>query len=112
MATRVKRITQTNTWAQLTAAGSTAALFVLGNAYHTIAYTVAAINTSVTVKAEGSLDNTNWFNLDSQDATTTKIANDTYGMVFEGQIAYIRFTFVSEVGGTNVTIDAKYLGGV
>lgn len=104
--------TTTQTWAQLTAPGATAAKACLGYSKHTIQYTVASIDTSVTVRAEGSLDNTSWFNLSAGDADTTDGANGTYGMIFEGALAYIRFVLVSEDGGTAATIDAKYLGMV
>ncbi len=104
--------TTTETWPQLTAPGSTDAKACLGYSKHTIQYTVATIDTSVTVRVEGSLDNTSWFNLSSGDTDTTDDANGTYGIIFEGALAYIRFGFVSEVGGTAATIDAKYLGMV
>lgn len=100
----------TNTWTQLTAAGSSASLATPALTRHSIWCTVAAINTSVTLRIEGSLDGTNWANLDSSNADTTITSNGTYGFTFIGLLNSIRVTFVSEVGGTAVTVDAKYLG--
>ncbi len=106
----VVRVALTNTWTQLTAPGSTAAFATPGKTDHTVAVTVAAINTNVVVRVEGSLDNTNWFNLDASETDTTISSNSTRGFKFTGALAYIRTTFVSESGGTAATIDAKYLG--
>lgn len=95
-----------NTWAQLTAAGSTAAFSMVGYKRATIAAVVAAINTNVVLRAEGSMDGTNWFNLDANNSDTTITANGTYGFNVEAAIDNIRLTFVSESGGTAVTVDA------
>lgn len=78
----------------------------------TCAYTVANINTAVTVRLEGSLDGTNWFNLDIEDTRHT--ANGTYAFSFAGDnmppINFFRFNFVSEEGGTVATITIRYAG--
>lgn len=99
------------TWAQLTAPGNTPSLYVISNSKHTFQYKVANINTSLKVAASGSLDNTDWFNLDANDALTQHTSNGTFGMVFDGKIKYTLFSLIEEVGGTDVTVDAKYLGG-
>jgi len=72
-------------------------------------YTIAAINTNVAVRLEGSLDNVSWFHLHGDDGNLTKTANGTYAMMYQGlgEINYIRFYFVSETGGTDATINAK-----
>lgn len=95
-----------NTWAQLTAVGSTAAFSMVGYKRATIAAVVAAINTNVILRAEGSMDGTNWFNLDANNVDTTITANGTYGFNVEAAIDNIRLTLVSESGGTAVTVDA------
>ena len=105
-----ERIVITHAWDQLTAAGATDHIDVSPVIHHTLQYKVANKNTSVTVRAEGSLDGTNFFNLDSSNSDTTKTANGTYAFVFEGAITYIRFTFVSEEGGSAATIDVRYFG--
>lgn len=105
--------TTTQTWTALTEPGSTAAKACLGYAKHTIQYTITDNATYVTVRAEGSLDNTSWFNLDASESDTVHPEHsDTFAMIFEGALAYIRFTFVSEDGDSGATIAAKYLGMV
>ena len=71
------------------------------------AVTVAAINTNVVVRIEGSLDNVSWFNVDEDEADMTYTANGTYGIRYQGQgeIRYLRLYWVSESGGTAATID-------
>lgn len=95
-----------NVWTQLTAPGVTAAFPMVGYKHATVAVTIATINTSVTLRVEGSLDGTNWFNLSATDTDTTYTANGTYGFVVEATVDNIRLNFVSEVGGTDATIDA------
>ena len=99
-----------HTWAQLTAPSSTSSLEVIDNSKHTFQYVVDSIDTNVKVTASGSLDNANWFNLDANESLTTHTSNGTYGMTFDGMTKYVLFSFMEETGGTNATIDAKYLG--
>lgn len=100
----------THAWDQLTAPGATDHIKVERVKVHTIQFKLANKNTSVTVRGEGSLDGTNWFNLDSTNSDTTVSANGTYAFTFEGSITYIRFNFVSESGGTAATLDCDYFG--
>jgi hypothetical protein len=100
------------TFDQLTAPGSTDEFECIDYLYHTFQYKITLIDTNVVVRAEGSLDGTNWANLDANDVDTTQTANGTYLFTFFGKINFIRFTFVSEAGGTAAKIDVKYLGGV
>ncbi len=100
------------TFTQLTAAGSTTAVNIQEKNCFTFQIVVAAINTSVTVRVEGSLDNSSWFNLDDAGVDTTYNANGTYQLSKSGvKVKYVRFTFVSEVGGTAVTLDVKVIAG-
>lgn len=96
-----------NVWAQLTAPGSTSAFSMVGYTRATIAVVVAAINTNVVLRVEGSMNGTNWFNLSATNTDTTITANGTYAFNVSSVAAdNIRLTFVSESGGTAATIDA------
>jgi len=100
-----------HTFAQLTAPGSTTGFATAGRNNHSVYLTVAAINTTVVVRIEGSADNSAWANLDISGLDTTLTANGTYLFAIpETPMAYIRVTFVSETGGTAATIDCKYVG--
>ena len=98
---------------QLIAAGDTDVVKVIGVKNFTWQYTIASINTSVSVIAYGSLDNTSWFNLDIDDVATVQTANGTYALHYDGdgEIAYTKFTFSAEAGGTAATIDAVFMPG-
>jgi len=106
---RDQGLTYTN--AQLVAAGDTDVVDMSGCNGIVFQYVVAAKNTSVTVRASGSHDNSSWFNLDFDNTDTTHTANGTYAMQYDGRVAYTKFTFVSEAGGTDVTVDVQmYIG--
>ena len=61
--------------------------------------TVASIGTNVVVRAEGSLDGTNYFNLGSGDTTIT--SNGTTKLIFaDAPVKYVRGTLVSISAGT------------
>ncbi|MBM4179698.1 MAG: hypothetical protein FJ211_10280 [Ignavibacteria bacterium] len=63
--------------------------------------TVATIGTNVVVRLEGSLDATNWFNLDASEADTTLTANGvTAYSVSQVPVPYVRGRLVSLSGGT------------
>lgn len=96
-----------NVWAQLTAPGSTSAFSLVGYNKATVSVVVASINTNVVLRVEGSMNGTNWFNLNASNVDTTITANGTYGFNASSVVAdSIRLTFVSESGGTAATIDA------
>ena len=97
-------------FAQLTTAGVTAAKGCSDFEEHILQYTVAAINTNVVLRAEGSIDGENFFNLSESNADTTVTANGTNAFTYRGKINYIRLRFVSESGGTDATVDAAYTG--
>ena len=88
----------------LTAPASTDVVRMYGSKGFIVQFTVATINTSVVVKAEGSVDNSSWFDLSEDESAITKTANGTYAMLCETEVPFIRFTFVSEAGGTAATI--------
>lgn len=69
------------------------------------AYTVAAINTSVTVRVEGQIvDGGEWVSLHASRTDDTVTANGTYLLTWEGCAHAVRLRFVSEAGGTAATI--------
>jgi len=97
------------TFVQLTAPGNTVAVSGSAINKHVFQITLAAKNTSVDVNIEGSIDGTNWFKIKSSDIQYT--ANGTYYIeAHDLQVTFIRFDFVSEVGGTAATLDVIYLG--
>ena len=99
-------------WTQLAAAGSTPALDVSTYQDHQFVIVVTAIDTSVDVRAEGSFDGSNWFNMDDASADTQYTANGTFMMHKDNfRTKWVRFTFVSEVGGAAALLDVSYVGG-
>jgi len=73
------------------------------------AVTIATIDTNVVVRIQGSLDNSNWFNVDEDEQDVTYTANGTYALRYQGkgEVRYLRLYVVSESGGTLVTVDIK-----
>lgn len=57
------------------------------------------IGTNIKVRAEGSLDGREWFNLDGGDEDYEITVDGIYAMHFRGYISYFRFNWVSETGG-------------
>ena len=84
----------------LTAAGTTQSIKVQASEI-TFQVTVSSIGTNVVVRFEGSLDNTNFFNLDEDAEDTTITANGTTGFSLSGTpVEYVRLRLVSLSGGT------------
>ena len=90
--------------AQLTAPSNSAAVPFGGNNKLTAQVVIAAINTNVVLRMEGTLDGTNWFNLSNLNTDTIITANGTYAFVWVGVALSVRLVFVSEAGGTAVTV--------
>ena len=62
---------------------------------------VSSISANVVIRFEGSLDDTNFFNLDQSNSDTTITANGTYGFALNGcPVRYLRLRLVSISGGT------------
>lgn len=62
---------------------------------------VSSIGTNVVIRLEGSLDATNWFNLDPVEADTTLTANGTTAYaVTQAPVPYVRGHLVSLSGGS------------
>ncbi len=96
----------------LTAAGTTAATEVKASEV-TFQVTVTNINTNAVVRFEGSLDNTNFFNLDQSGTDTTITANGTYGFALNGMpVTHVRLRLVSLSGSGNSTSVATVIGAL
>ena len=62
--------------------------------------TVASIGTSVTIRLEGSLDNTNYFNLNTSGDIVLSANGTTGYVVVQAPIAYVRCNLITITGGT------------
>ena len=63
--------------------------------------TVSSIGTNVVIRLEGSLDATNWFNLDALEADATLTANGiTAYSLSQVPVPYVRGRLVSLSGGS------------
>jgi len=91
---------EVETLTTLTAVGVTSSVLTAGvNLCFQI--TVASIGTNVVIRLEGSLDDTNYFNLNQTETDFTLTSNGTYGYVLSGcPVQYVRVRLVSISGGT------------
>lgn len=86
--------------ADLTSAGVSSSVLTSGVSL-VFQVTVSGIGTSVQLRFEGSLDNTNFFNLDDENQDTTISADGTTGYALSGTpVKYVRVRLVSITGGT------------
>jgi hypothetical protein len=84
----------------LTSAGVGTAILCVG-VNMTYQVTVSSIGTNVVIRFEGSLDGTNYFNLDQSNTDTTLTSNGTFGFSLSGcPVRYTRLRLVSISGGT------------
>lgn len=83
----------------LSGAGVTSAQITTGAAL-TFQVTLAGVGTNVVVRFEGSLDGTNYFNLNATNTDTTLLANGTTGYYLMAPVSFVRFRLVSITGGT------------
>lgn len=89
----------------LTAVGTTAFQSLDSGNNICFQVTLASVGTNVVVRLSGSLDSTNFFNLQS-DVTLT--ANGTYGYVFPNTpVLYVRGQLVSISGAGTPTVTIK-----
>jgi len=92
---------QFTTLSTLTAAGVTENGLSYGAQAITYQVTVTSIGTNVVVRFEGSLDGTNYFNLNQDNADYTILTNGTTGYCLSGcPINYARLRLVSISGGS------------
>ena len=69
--------------------------------------TASGIGTNVQFRFEGSLDDTNYFNLDANEQDTTLTANGTYGYALNGcPVKFVRLNLTGITGGSP-SISAK-----
>ena len=97
---------------QLTAPGTTSTIDISEYSSAVITYLIAAIDTSVDVRPEASIDDgTTWFNLNPNEVDTQVTANGQYAFVIPIEAVKpstaLRFNFVAEAGGTGATIDVR-----
>jgi len=74
-----------------------------GFSKHTWTFTSNASSSAPTVKLQGSLDNSNWFDLDEYSGT-----DDTMRHVVNKPVRYIRFNVTSMGDATSITL--RYFG--
>ena len=84
----------------LTTLNSTSVITIKPNHLHTVAMTVSAISTNVVMRVEGSLDNTNWYNMD--DTNTDETLTTTGAYMFHKSPFYGRFLRVTMVSKSPV----------
>jgi len=96
----------------ITTPGVTAVVRVDSVNQHTFQIVAAGISVNVVVRAEGSLDNSSFYNLDDDETDTTYTSDSTYLLWKAGGFIskYVRLRFVSESGGTASTLNVKYMG--
>jgi len=90
----------------VTATGTTSAIdTVTGFAKHTWTVVSDASESNLTVKLEGSIDNSNWFELDSYSGTA-----DTMRHIVNKPVRYIRFNVTSMGDASSITL--RYFGKI
>ena len=104
---------------QLTAPGDTVEVDVSQAYQYGYAFTIASIDTNVTVQLEGSIDETNYTTVPLDNTAIANVtitnnqmiitANGTYIMWATAPLKDVRFDFVAETGGTAATIDADFI---
>ena len=98
-------------FAQLTGVGSTVAQDGAQYKFFTFQYKIASIGTNVVVRAEGSNDGDDWFNLNDARVDTTELLDGTFVLHKANfKCQFVRFTIVSE-NGAAVTIDVTLFMG-
>ena len=83
----------------LSSAGVTSAQLTTG-ATLTFQVTLADVGTNVVIRFEGSLDGTNYFNLNATNTDTTLLANGTTAYYLMAPVSFVRLRLVSITGGT------------
>lgn len=86
--------------ATLTATGTTPGQWVEAN-YHTVTVVVTGSPSACTVRLEGSLDDSNWFDL---SGTQTCTSNVMFSVGGPRTATYTRVNLLTWTGGTNAVI--------
>jgi len=108
------RIAETDT-TSLMGPGSSAAIYTGGGRYHDAIwyFVISAIDTEVEVAMQAKQGKGSWVSIWADSLTYT--ANGSYGFEwdFAGLADSLRFTFISETGGSNaiITHHAALVGG-
>lgn len=71
---------------------------------HTVSVVVTGSPSACTIRLEGSLDNSNWFDLSGSQSCTSSVMFHVYGKVEK----YLRVNLLTWTGGTNAAV--SYLG--
>ena len=95
-------------WAALSATGQTPSVDVstVAPVRHTLSGTITGSPTTCTLKLEGSLDNTTWFDLSGSQSCT---ANFMFHVV-DRHVDSVRVNLTALSGGTSPTVTLKYMG--
>jgi hypothetical protein len=105
----LKILTAQQDTTRLTAPGNFSAIGVNGYSQAAFTVKVTSINTSVTVRFCGKINNGfDWFSLDAENDSLVVTANSTVGRVFNfvGVLDSLRVQFLSEAGGTAAVVTA------
>lgn len=94
------------TWTTLSAAAATAAHATAGNDKHTLAAVVTGSPGTCTMRLEGSVDGTNYFDLSGAQACTAT----TMFHVVDRPIVFARARVITLSGGSSPTVTITYLG--
>lgn len=96
----------------MTAPGVSDVYLMKGSKHLIFQFRVRDIGDEVVVRAEGSLDGREWFNLDIWDWDYEIDEDGVYALYFWGYVSYCRFNWVSEDGGTPEIRNIKLMVGV
>jgi hypothetical protein len=88
--------------ATLTAAGTTSPVWADAN-FHTVAVVVSGSPGACSVRLEGSLDNSNWFDVSGSQTCTSSTMFHVDGK----PLHYIRMNLLTWTGGTNAVLTYK-----
>jgi hypothetical protein len=80
--------------------GATPSREARGMSRFTFQFTAQNVSGTLIVRAEGSLDGDNWWNLSETNSNTEITANGTNAMLWTGLAAYVRFVCLSGGSGT------------
>lgn len=95
----------------LDAPGVTETLYMAAALDLTFQLRVRTVGVNVVVRAEGSLDGREWYNLDAGDEDYEITADGVYALTYRGYVTYARLNWISE-SGSYPTIGVKALIGV
>lgn len=97
-----------HTWLAQSATGITDAYDVTLESpdKHTLQFITTGAPASATLRLEGSIDNTNWFDLSG----TQNCSSSGMFHVVNKPVLFVRVNLLTLVGGTDPTVQCTYLG--